>query len=58
MFGLHKMKYQRKKKSDFQKIYFIVLGNLFCTEHFIEVRFDLKGSLYGRTAKRNGQFPR
>ncbi|KAJ4733506.1 phosphatidylinositol- 4-phosphate 5-kinase 5 [Rhynchospora pubera] len=33
-----------------QKIRFIVMGNLFCSEYRIHRRFDLKGSSYGRTA--------
>ncbi|KAJ6809181.1 putative phosphatidylinositol 4-phosphate 5-kinase 1 [Iris pallida] len=32
-----------------QKVRFIVMGNLFCSEHRIHRRFDLKGSSYGRT---------
>ncbi|CAD6206321.1 unnamed protein product [Miscanthus lutarioriparius] len=33
-----------------QKVRFIVMGNLFCSEYQIHRRFDLKGSSYGRTA--------
>ncbi|GJM96349.1 hypothetical protein PR202_ga13174 [Eleusine coracana subsp. coracana] len=33
-----------------QKVRFIVMGNLFCSEYRIHRRFDLKGSSYGRTA--------
>ncbi|KAL2317762.1 hypothetical protein Fmac_031638 [Flemingia macrophylla] len=32
-----------------QKIRFIVMGNLFCSEYPIHRRFDLKGSSHGRT---------
>ncbi|CAA7401546.1 unnamed protein product [Spirodela intermedia] len=32
-----------------QKVRFIVMGNLFCSEHRIHRRFDLKGSSHGRT---------
>ncbi|KAF3795340.1 Phosphatidylinositol 4-phosphate 5-kinase 1 [Nymphaea thermarum] len=32
-----------------QKVRFIVMGNLFCSEHRIHRRFDLKGSSYGRS---------
>ncbi|XP_020697233.1 phosphatidylinositol 4-phosphate 5-kinase 1-like isoform X1 [Dendrobium catenatum] len=32
-----------------QKVRFIVMGNLFCSEYRIHRRFDLKGSSYGRT---------
>ncbi|KAG8642404.1 phosphatidylinositol 4-phosphate 5-kinase 1 [Manihot esculenta] len=39
-----------------QKIRFIVMGNLFCSEYRIHKRFDLKGSSYGRaTDKADGQ---
>ncbi|XXG60840.1 hypothetical protein AAC387_Pa04g2653 [Persea americana] len=32
-----------------QKVRFIVMGNLFCSEYRIHKRFDLKGSSHGRT---------
>ncbi|CAL9092423.1 unnamed protein product [Musa acuminata var. zebrina] len=32
-----------------QKVRFIVMGNLFCSEYHIHRRFDLKGSSHGRT---------
>ncbi|EEF49138.1 phosphatidylinositol-4-phosphate 5-kinase, putative [Ricinus communis] len=39
-----------------QKIRFIVMGNLFCSEYRIHKRFDLKGSSYGRaTDKAEGE---
>ncbi|XP_031498559.1 phosphatidylinositol 4-phosphate 5-kinase 1-like [Nymphaea colorata] len=31
------------------KVRFIIMGNLFCSEHRIHRRFDLKGSSYGRS---------
>lgn len=31
------------------KVRFIIMGNLFCTEYTIHRRFDLKGSVLGRT---------
>ncbi|XP_042430811.1 phosphatidylinositol 4-phosphate 5-kinase 1-like isoform X1 [Zingiber officinale] len=35
-----------------QKVRFIVMGNLFCSDYYIHRRFDLKGSSHGRmTAK-------
>ncbi|KAG6510748.1 hypothetical protein ZIOFF_028784 [Zingiber officinale] len=37
------------KPSGGQKVRFIVMGNLFCSEYRIHRRFDLKGSSYGRT---------
>ncbi|XP_077224341.1 phosphatidylinositol 4-phosphate 5-kinase 1-like [Tasmannia lanceolata] len=33
-----------------QKVRFIVMGNLFCSEYCIHKRFDLKGSSHGRSA--------
>ncbi|XP_077213075.1 phosphatidylinositol 4-phosphate 5-kinase 2-like [Tasmannia lanceolata] len=40
-----------------QKVRFIVMGNLFCSEYRINKRFDLKGSSHGRTAdKADGEF--
>ncbi|XP_008665275.1 phosphatidylinositol 4-phosphate 5-kinase 2 isoform X2 [Zea mays] len=38
------------KRHNGQKVRFIVMGNLFCSEYQIHRRFDLKGSSYGRTA--------
>ncbi|XP_037415476.1 phosphatidylinositol 4-phosphate 5-kinase 2-like isoform X3 [Triticum dicoccoides] len=35
-----------------QKVRFIVMGNLFCSEHRIHRRYDLKGSSYGRKSDR------
>ncbi|XP_037431908.1 phosphatidylinositol 4-phosphate 5-kinase 2-like isoform X1 [Triticum dicoccoides] len=35
-----------------QKVRFIVMGNLFCSEHRIQRRYDLKGSSYGRKSDR------
>lgn len=47
--------YQTKHKS--KSIYFIVMGNLFASDLPIDVRYDLKGSTHGRTAKKKGQLP-
>ncbi|XP_058089690.1 phosphatidylinositol 4-phosphate 5-kinase 1-like [Magnolia sinica] len=35
-----------------QKVRFIVMGNLFCSEYCIHKRFDLKGSSHGRTIEK------
>ncbi|KAG6538924.1 hypothetical protein ZIOFF_004076 [Zingiber officinale] len=35
-----------------QKVRFVVMGNLFCSEYQIHRRFDLKGSSYGRTTEK------
>ncbi|WOL14200.1 phosphatidylinositol 4-phosphate 5-kinase 1-like [Canna indica] len=37
------------KPNGCQKVRFIVMGNLFCSEYPVHRRFDLKGSSYGRT---------
>lgn len=45
-FGFHKIMY--KQGSTWQKIYFVVMKNVFSTKLEIHERFDLKGSTYGR----------
>ncbi|XP_050205451.1 phosphatidylinositol 4-phosphate 5-kinase 2-like [Mercurialis annua] len=50
-FGVHCV-----KQVGGQKIRFVVMGNLFCSEYRIHKRFDLKGSSYGRvTDKAEGE---
>eukprot|EP00249_Psilotum_nudum_P013196 c24207_g2_i1 orf=853-3435(+) len=44
-FGLH-----RVKPAGGQKVCFVVMGNMFCTELRIHRRYDLKGSSQGRSA--------
>ncbi|KAL8489345.1 hypothetical protein ACS0TY_024818 [Phlomoides rotata] len=41
-YGLHCVKLNG------QKVRFIIMGNLFCTEYTIHKRYDLKGSTFGR----------
>ncbi|KAM0821878.1 hypothetical protein ACQ4PT_071886 [Festuca glaucescens] len=43
------------KSNGGQKVRFIVMGNLFCAEHRIHRRYDLKGSSYGRKSDKFGQ---
>lgn len=45
-FGLHKIKYV--KEGGVQRIYFIIMANVFNTTRQIHVRYDLKGSKLGR----------
>ncbi|KAL5708371.1 1-phosphatidylinositol-4-phosphate 5-kinase [Ranunculus cassubicifolius] len=45
-FGLHCVKLNGPNQ---KKVRFVIMGNLFCTEHIIHRRFDLKGSSHGRT---------
>jgi 1-phosphatidylinositol-4-phosphate 5-kinase len=43
LYGLHKIKVND------DKIYFIVMGNIFKTDLLIHKKYDIKGSLYKRT---------
>ncbi|KAJ8421679.1 hypothetical protein Cgig2_026667 [Carnegiea gigantea] len=47
-YGLHCVKLTGTQK----KVRFVIMGNLFCTEHAIHRRFDLKGSSHGRTTEK------
>lgn len=44
IYGLHKMKLFRTKNT-IQKIYFLIMANLFSTPLEIDLRYDLKGIL-------------
>ena len=46
-----------RKKNKEMNIYFIVMGNLFHTPLDINIKYDLKGSLYGRTSRKKGKIP-
>lgn len=48
VFGLHKMIFYRKRGKKSKKIYFCVMNNVFQTSKKIDLRYDLKGSTYGR----------
>ena len=43
-FGLHKIKYKDDSSNSFQRVYFIIMANVFNTKRVINVRYDLKGS--------------
>ncbi|KAG7016645.1 Phosphatidylinositol 4-phosphate 5-kinase 6, partial [Cucurbita argyrosperma subsp. argyrosperma] len=45
-YGLHCVKLTGTTQ---KKVRFVIMGNLFCSEHSIHRRFDLKGSSLGRT---------
>ncbi|XP_023549999.1 phosphatidylinositol 4-phosphate 5-kinase 6-like isoform X1 [Cucurbita pepo subsp. pepo] len=45
-YGLHCVKLTGTTQ---KKVRFVIMGNLFCSEHAIHRRFDLKGSSLGRT---------
>ena len=49
VFGLHKMIFYRKRGKKSKKIYFCVMNNVFQTTKKIDLRYDLKGSTFGRT---------
>ncbi len=36
------------KSKKYQRIYFVIMGNVFMTGRQIDMRYDLKGSLLGR----------
>jgi 1-phosphatidylinositol-4-phosphate 5-kinase len=44
----------RKNKKE-KNIYFIVMGNLFHSPLDIDIKYDLKGSLHGRTSRKKGK---
>jgi len=46
-FGLHKIRFL-KKKGKKEKVYFVIMANVFHTFKEIHVRYDLKGSTVGR----------
>lgn len=46
IYGMHKIIYPRGAKQ--QRLYFVVLGNLFSNDLEIHERYDLKGSTHGR----------
>ena len=48
VFGLHKIIFYRKRGKMAKKIYFCVMNNVFQTTKKIDLRYDLKGSTYGR----------
>lgn len=53
--GLHKIKMQRDGKTE--RIYFVIMANVFNTTREINIRYDLKGSTQGRTSIHNGIKP-
>ncbi|CAD2084450.1 phosphatidylinositol-4-phosphate 5-kinase, putative [Plasmodium vinckei brucechwatti] len=49
MYGIHSIKYQNSASKTIKKIYFIVMNNFFSSAVEIHRRYDIKGSLIGRT---------
>ena len=50
-FGLHKIKYN-KESGGIQRVYFIIMANVFNTSKEINKRYDLKGSKKGRQTRK------
>jgi len=46
--GIHKVIFYRKKGKMRKKVYFCIMDNIFNTGKKIDLRYDLKGSTYGR----------
>lgn len=52
VYGLHKMMlYKSQKSKKLDVIHFVIMGNMFNTDLDINISYDLKGSLYKRTAR-------
>jgi len=49
-YGLHKIKFTRTTR--IERVYFVIMANVFNTKQSIDVRYDLKGSLYGRNSRK------
>ena len=49
-FGLHKIKFVKTTK--IERIYFVIMGNVFNTTREIDIRYDLKGSTQGRITRK------
>jgi 1-phosphatidylinositol-4-phosphate 5-kinase len=54
--GLHKIKMVRDGKTE--RIYFVIMANVFNTTRKIQVKYDLKGSTQGRTSIIDGKMPK
>ena len=48
VYGIHKVIFYRKKAKLNKKIYFCIMNSVFHTSLKIDLRYDLKGSTYGR----------
>lgn len=48
--GLHKIKFTKAHK--IERIYFVIMANVFNTSKEIDVRYDLKGSTWGRITRK------
>ena len=50
-YGLHKIKFVKTMKTE--RIYFVIMANVFSTTRDIDVRYDLKGSTFGRITRKD-----
>lgn len=50
-YGLHKIKFIKTTKTE--RIYFVIMANVFNTTREIDVRYDLKGSTRGRVTRKD-----
>jgi Ca2+-binding EF-hand superfamily protein len=47
-YGLHKIRFEKSRGTQ-KKVYFTIMANVFHTHREIHLRYDLKGSTYGRS---------
>jgi len=52
IYGMYKMSFLDNRK-EAKGIYFVIMGNIFKTPLELKVKYDLKGSLHGRTSRKN-----
>ncbi|EAR84890.2 phosphatidylinositol 4-phosphate 5-kinase (macronuclear) [Tetrahymena thermophila SB210] len=52
LYGLYKIKFNKKGKKIGDSVYFFVTHNIFSTELEIDTRYEIKGSTHNRTARR------
>lgn len=50
-YGLHKIKFLKTTKTE--RIYFVIMANVFNTTNEIDIRYDLKGSTHGRVTRKD-----
>ena len=50
-YGAHKIIFYKNKSFASKVIYFTIMNNVFLTSKTIDIRYDLKGSILGRTTK-------
>ncbi len=48
IYGLYKIRFNKKQRNKRYDIPFVIMNNLFATPKKIDIRYDLKGSVTGR----------